>query len=143
MWNRGRHLVLAVAVAAFLSGCGQKMSMTWWRREKKPTKPVVATTMPAGQAVRVFEDALALVTDLQYEQASAKFLSVVDPLDEAGDQRRASEAVFWLAYCREKLRYFDSASKLYQRLVEKYPKTVAAERGKQRLAALKGKGGGL
>lgn len=102
----------------------------------KPQRNVVATTMPAEDAVKVFDQALALVADLRYEQAGAKFRSVVDSLDEAGDHRRAAEAVFWFGYCREKQGHLDSAKKLYKRLIEKFPKSVAAGRAADRLAAL-------
>ncbi len=110
-----------------------------------------ATTMPVvANPVKVFDEALALVADLQYKQAADKFHSVVDPLDEAGDHRRAAEAVFWFGYCREKLgdldsarrqAYRDSARLLYKRLIEHYPKSAAAARATARLAALKGKTG--
>lgn len=108
-------------------------------RGAKPQGEVVATTMPAAEAVKVFDQALALVADLRYEQAGAKFRSVVDSLDEAGDHRRAAEAVFWFGYCREKQGYLDSAKKLYKRLIEKFPNSAAAGGATDRLAALGGK----
>ena len=121
-------------------------------RAAKPRRALPAPTMPAGaDPVKVFDEALALVADLQYKQAADKFHSVVDPLDEAGDVRRASEAVFWFGYCREKRadretgamkqRCLDSARLLYKRLIEYYPKSTAAARATERLAALKGKTG--
>ncbi len=111
--------------------------------------PIISVA-PAD-AVKTFDEAIALMADLQYEQAADKFGKVVNPLDEAGDVRRAAEAIFWFAYCREKLaniktgmkaKYLDSATKLYKRLLEKYPKSVAADRATKRLAALEGKTGG-
>ena len=140
MWAKSGHLMLVIVVAVAIGGCAQ---MRRWRQRRKgsaePASRIVATTMPAAQAVKVFNQALGLVTDLRYQEAGVKVQSVVDPLDEAGDHRRAAEAVFWLAYCREKMRYLDSASKLYKRLIEKFPDSAAAARGKDRLGALKGK----
>lgn len=146
---RAGDILLLGAAAVVIGGCSSKWAM---RNGPKPRRAYPATTMPAGaNPVRVFDEALALVADLQYKQAADKFHSVVNPLDEAGDRRRAAEAVFWFGYCREKLadreigvmnqRYLDSATKLYKRLIEYYPKTVAAARATARLAALKGKTG--
>lgn len=144
-----RDILLLAAAAVVIGGCSGRWPM---RERAKPRRAFPATTMPAGaDPVKVFDEALALVADLQYKQAGVKFHSVVDPLDEAGDRRRAAEAVFWFGYCREKLgdldsarrqAYHDSARLLYKRLIEYYPKSTAAARATERLAALKGKTGG-
>lgn len=147
---RAGDILLLGAAAVVIGGCG--MPQMYRNRAAKPRRAYPATTMPAGaNLVKVFDEAVALVADLQYKQAADKFHSVVNPLDEAGDRRRAAEAVFWFGYCREKLadreigvmnqRYLDSAAKLYKRLIEYYPKTVAAARATERLAALKGETG--
>ena len=135
MWVRTGNLLLLTAVV--IGGCSGR----WNLRPAKPQPRTVATTMPAEKAVKLFEEALDLVTDLQYQQAGEKFRRVVDPLDEVGDHRRAAEAVFWLAYCREKQRYLPAAAKLYKRLIEKFPDSPASRRAAERLAALEGKTG--
>lgn len=145
MRARTRHLLLLVTAAAVVGGCGmQPMSMNRAAPRAKAGAPIVSVA-PAD-AVKTFDDGIALVADLQYEQAADKFKSVVNPLDEAGDVRRAAEAIFWFGYCREKRadretgamkqRCLESATLLYNRLIEKYPKSVAADWARKRLAAL-------
>lgn len=150
MRARTRHLLLLVTAAALIGGCAQSAPGD---RAVQPAEvvPPIVSVAPAD-AVKTFDEGIALVADLEYEEAADRFSRVVNPLDEAGDKRRAAEAIFWFAYCREKLaniktgmkaEYLDSATKLYERLIEYYPKSAAAARATKRLGALEDKAGKL
>ena len=117
-------------VAALVGGCAVPQ---WRRKEIEPQAPAPAG---ASQAVKEYDRALGLIAELRYEEAAEILQGVINPLDEAGDVRRASEGFFWLGYCREKQHMLDIARNLYARLIAVYPGTAAAQRAQQRLARI-------
>ncbi|MCE5326847.1 MAG: tetratricopeptide repeat protein [Planctomycetaceae bacterium] len=131
-----------IAAAAGMMGCASmkemqfpKMQMPW--QKKAPPVEAAAppmTSVKPAEAMATFHEGLALLAELHYAQAAVKFQSVVNPLDEAGDRKHASEAFFWLGYCCEKQGMIDKAKPLYQQLVKVYGDTPAADLARQHLA---------
>ena len=90
-----------------------------------------------SESVAGFDEGVALVAELRYDQAAAKLLPVIEALDAAGDENRAAEATFWVAYCHEKQGENDMAVVFYDRVVRDYPLTSAARQAKERLSRLR------
>ncbi|MCE5277361.1 MAG: tetratricopeptide repeat protein [Planctomycetaceae bacterium] len=135
-----------IVVAAAMMGCASMempkfpvMQMPWQKKapSTQPAAPPVTSIKPT-EAMATFHEGLSLLAELQYAQAALKFQAVVNPLDEAGDRKHASEAFFWLAFCCEKQGMIDKAKPLYQQLIKVYGDTPAADLARQHLADLGG-----
>ena len=96
-------------------------------------RPVGAAESAAAQAG--LDAARALVTDLKYKEAAARLDRVVRSA-AALPPPRAAEAVFWLAYCHEKLGDRETAVLQYKHVTVKYRDTPAARHAQRRLSAL-------
>ena len=70
--------------------------------------------------------AVELVTELKYTEAAEKLAPLVKDFDAVGSLTRAAEAMFWTAYCHEKLDHRTQAEELYRFVVRKYPQTRAS-----------------
>ena len=128
MWAR---ITLLPLVAALAGGCANQPE--WpaaWRRGP--------TTEPAAkrQDRATFEEAVALTANLCYDKAAEKFEEVLPRFEAGGDRKRASEAMFWLGYCREKQGRTDEARRLYRKLRLRYWRTPPAKQADRRLDAL-------
>ena len=95
---------------------------------------------PAAQAkpeqAAALEQAVALVTELRYDEAIEKLRFLLPALQASGDTQRTAEAMFWIGFCHERQSRFDQATVWYRRTVNDYPDTPAAEQARQRLPRL-------
>lgn len=80
--------------------------------------------------------AVELVTELKYAEAAEKLAPLVKGFDAIGNLTRAAEAMFWTAYCHEKLDRRTQADDLYRLVVRKYPQTPASRQAAERLSRL-------
>lgn len=131
MWARIGQLVVLSAAAGVLGGCSAEAPWAVMQPQAKGARP--------GDAA-AFEEAVALAANLRYERAAAAFERLLPRLEAAGDDRRAAEALFWLAFCREKQGRADQAEELYRRLIRGHPRSPAAGEARRRLAAMPGPG---
>ena len=83
-----------------------------------------------------FDEAVAMASHLEFARAAGRFASLVDMFEASGEDRRAAEVVFWLAYCREKQGRTEEAGLLYQRVLRKYADAPASREAERRLGAL-------
>ena len=83
-----------------------------------------------------FNEALALVADLRYSQATAKLIPLIEAFELVGQQNRAAQATFWVGYCHEKQGQEDEAVDSYNRVVRTYPQTSASRQATERLSRM-------
>jgi TolA-binding protein len=88
------------------------------------------------EAQKNFDQAVALVAQLRYDEAADKLSPLPEAFDAAGDPARAAEALFWLGYCHEKQGRTDRAASLYQNVIRSFPATPAARQAADRLSRL-------
>lgn len=81
-----------------------------------------------------FDEAVALVANLHYDEAAKEFAGLADSFEAAGDRTHAGESLFWLAYCYEKTGRTSQASGLYSLVAKEYAATPAARQARQRMS---------
>ena len=118
-----KRIIPCLLAAAALTGCSHRTEF----------QPLVAT---AAQNDQAFEEAVALVAQLNYPEALDKFEAVFPRLHVAGDTARAAEAMFWVAYCYEKQGQKAAALDWYKRVVRAYLWEPAASEAAKRLTRL-------
>ncbi|MBS3820762.1 MAG: tetratricopeptide repeat protein [Planctomycetes bacterium] len=149
-------ILILLPLAAWLGGCSANEA--WFKpgehRFLSPDKaaadpdaaqprPVVtrgepqADVEPAGPTeVEAFESALTQVTALQYEPARETLKPLVARFAAADLDRYASESLFWLGFCSERLKDPAKAKEYYMRAVYGYPDTPASRQARVRLKSL-------
>jgi len=98
-----------------------------------------ALLRPRGTAAEnqaKLNEAVALIAQLRYEEAAAKLTPLIQTFSDAGDEDRAAEATFWLAYCYEKQGQTEKAARIYRHVIKRYPETSATTQANQRLALM-------
>jgi len=120
---------LLIAVAATAPGCAAYDQYYMETSTARAARPVEEAA---------FQKAVALVAELHYEEAAEELLPLAAAFEEAGDRSRAAEALFWVAFCREKQGRTDEATAGYDRVVRRYLQTVAARQAAARLSRLRG-----
>ena len=88
----------------------------------------------AQKAAEKLSTGLELAADGKYQEAINALFPLVRQFDSLGDRARAAAAVFWTAYCHEKLDRWADAETFYQMTVTKYAGTAAAREAADRLA---------
>lgn len=83
-----------------------------------------------------FDEGVAMAKNLQFDRAAGRFATLVNMFEASGEDNRAAEALFWLAYCREKQNRTREAALLYQRVLRKYADSPASREADRRLGAL-------
>ena len=140
MWANVKTSIPLVALIA-LGGCaaatylGTQLSPADERAGATP-----ATTDPGD--VAALERAVALITELRYDEAAAILAQLRPRLHAANDRVREGEATFWQGYCHEKRGTVPPAIELYRLTVRDYTETPAARRARERLADLEWPEGG-
>ena len=122
--------MLAAAVMASACGCGAMGEAPWARRAKEPR-----AASAAGPEAEDLNEAVTLITNLQYAQAAEKLVGLLERL-EASPEKDApitAETTFWLGFCREKQQRANDAVFLYNQVVERFPGTSPAKMAEQRL----------
>lgn len=94
---------------------------------------------PAGREdVKSLEDAVDLITLLEY----AKAVNLLRPLparfEVSGMDRHAAEALFWLGYAHERLQQIGEARTYYDRVIRAYPETAPGSQARARLQMILG-----
>lgn len=82
------------------------------------------------------ENAIEMVMDGKYADASRVLEQLAVVYDSAKDSAQAAEATFWMGYCKEKSGNRGEAAACYRRTIERYPQTAAARNAQDRLDAL-------
>jgi TolA-binding protein len=95
--------------------------------------PKTLTPVRNNQA---FDEAMELVTQLKYQEASDRFTGVFPRLHATGDTAGAAEAMFWVGYCHEKQGQKTQAANWYKRVVRAYLWEPAASEAYKRLTRL-------
>jgi TolA-binding protein len=140
--------------------------------EGPTTMPAAWARPPAGEDSldkATFDQAVGLVMNGQYQQASRQFSALLARLEtalaadmQAGPMtnptqppqpstapashasmatvRMAGECMFWIAYCAEKQGQVAQAATLYNKVLANYPGTPAASQAAKRLNLLHGGG---
>jgi len=121
--------IALLTAAAALGGCAAMDSPTARMARRLPTRATQGD-------VACFDEAIALAVNADYAGAAGKLQQVLPRFEAAGDDRRAAESMFWLAFCREKQGRTDVARGLYGRVTKQYPRQAAAGKARQRLEAL-------
>ncbi|MCK4602778.1 MAG: hypothetical protein KAU28_09950, partial [Phycisphaerae bacterium] len=93
-------------------------------------------TIAASGDLTVFHEALELISQLRYDEAAPKLLTLSIQLEAAGDRDLIAEVTFWLAYCYEKQGRSAEAGDLYARIVRAYSSSSAAHQAADRLMCL-------
>jgi len=125
----GALVLLACALA--LGGCSSISGMLGVQHQPKP-----AAAQAKPEQAAALEQAVALVTELRYDEAIEKLRFLLPALQASGDTQRTAEAMFWIGFCHERQSRFDQATVWYRRTVNDYPDTPAAEQARQRLPRL-------
>ncbi len=122
-------LLLAAAVA----GCN---TMPW---QGSATKQPGATRDAAAvddDDKAHYRRAVDLVMDLRYAEAEGMLTGLVERFAEGGAADYAAGSLFWYGYCAEKLGRTADALDRYDRVLEQYPGTRAAEQAAARKAGM-------
>ncbi|MFP4139416.1 MAG: tetratricopeptide repeat protein [Planctomycetota bacterium] len=136
MQPRAGHLlcVVVAAAGAFLGGCG---SIGYEYSPRQDASAGGAGKHAEGDDVRM-DAAMELITKLQYAEAAGMLEKVVfrdrRPVvaSSVGDGRGNVEAMFWLAFCREKTGALGEAAELYAAVLAVAPDTKYARQAKMR-----------
>lgn len=132
-------------VAAFATGCssphydvGMASSLSDAQASRAPRAALYESAPGGPQRIDMtgFDEAVAMASRLEFARAAGRFASLVDTFEASGEDNRAAEAVFWLAYCREKQGRTKEAGLLYQRVLRKYAESPASREAERRLGAL-------
>ncbi len=126
MWAR---TATGLLLAAALAGCAMSPQPSVGMSRRLPPRAM-------QRDVAAVDEAIALAANSEYEAAAARLQQALPRFEAAGDDRRAAESMFWLAFCREKQGQTYQARSLYKRVAEKYPRQAAAGKARQRLQAL-------
>jgi TolA-binding protein len=83
-----------------------------------------------------FEEAVALVSSLRYNEAEPKFRKLSFWYESAGDKERAAECVFWIGFCLEKRGKTAEARLQYDKAMRQFSGTSAARLSAERVRRL-------
>ena len=129
MWAKA--ILPAVLGAVILGGCGAA-----------PGGLSAGRTLSKNRAESEFDEAVALVGELKYQQALARFERLEPAFLTAGETAKAAECIFWRGYCLEKLSRNDQAAGAYRIVIEQYSAAPGARQAARRLAWLEARRGG-
>lgn len=122
-------LILAGVMGLIVVGCGGRA-----QPESAATQTPAAHAPLAGDPA--LDAAIELVAQGKYAQAQQNLELLAGGYETANEPRHASEAFFWLGFCKEKIGSKPEATKLYRLLMDKYPQTEAARMAVARLDAM-------
>ena len=122
--------MLSAAVMASACGCAAIGEGPWARRAQEPR-----AASAAGPEAQDLNEAVTLITNLQYAPAAEKLVGLLERLEASPDKDApiTAEATFWLGFCREKQQRVNDAVFLYNQVVERFPGTSPANMAEQRL----------
>ena len=83
--------------------------------------------------VATLDQAIALITEANYDQAAAMLRKLIPQAESAGDYQLAAQSIFWLGYCHEKSHQPQQATQLYRQLQQAYPESQPARMANLRL----------
>lgn len=116
---------MCLLAAAGIAGC---------RASYSPAE--LPQTLTPARNNQAFDEAMDLVMQLKYQEASDRFTTVFPRLHATGDTAGAAEAMFWVGYCHEKQGQKAQAANWYKRVVRAYLWEPAASEAYKRLARL-------
>ena len=128
-------MLVPVAVAA--AGCGMSQP-NLAREDPRLHKARAAAARNAAVAEGDFDEAMVLVAEQRYAEASKRLSPLTAVFEAAEDRPRAARVTFWMAYCHEKQGRQAEAIALYERVQRAYPQTPASRLAAARLANLQG-----
>jgi TolA-binding protein len=144
MW-RNAAPILAAGLLAF-AGCSMISQKERADAPPEATEPTAAERAwmrsqdsPATRPSDPVGELNAAVADVQanrFDEARPRLADLVGRFERRRDAVRAAEALFWLSYCYEKVGRVSQAQIFYQRVVDRYPETNAAEQAITRLEQL-------
>jgi len=118
--------LVACLVVGALAGCAAMHDGAAERRRS-------AYSSSLGPDATTMNRAVTIASDGRYEDAARAFEQLLQRLQTAGgDRAAAAEAMFWLAFCREKQGRFSEAAALYDRVAAEFPDARAADNALQR-----------
>ncbi len=132
MQPRAGHLlcVVVAAAGAFLGGCGS----IGYEYAPQQDRLTGGLTADVDNAIGM-DAAMELITKLRYAEAA----SILEPIvhgggraTAAGEARANVEAMFWLAFCREKTGALGEAAELYAAVLAVAPDTKYARQANMR-----------
>ncbi len=127
--NRVTICVIAISV---ISGCSArpsdlKFAVRAGDGQRPPLRRATAVSASAARKevlqLRLAED---LISELKYPEAEELLLPLPGKFGDRNDVSNASQTIFWLGYCAEKLMRKSDAINNYDRVIREYPKTTAA-----------------
>jgi TolA-binding protein len=103
--------------------------------------PSVTTDPPRVPAALVdeYEKALLQVAKLHYDKVVDDFVNMSTLFAQAGDALRSTEALFWHAYCLEKMGQKDNAIIVYDRIIKSHPQSKVGQQASMRKQGLSAK----
>jgi len=102
-------------------------------RDSPPQRRPSAYSSTVGPDAPTINRAVTIASDGRYEDAARAFEELLQRLQTAGgDHAAAAEAMFWLAFCREKQGRLGEAAALYDRVAAEFPDALAAGNALQR-----------
>jgi len=124
-------VTILAAALALAGGCAAMRSGLFNEPGKAERARAVATTPEAGD----LNEAVVLISNLQYARAAEKLVDLLERLEGSADKDApiTAETTFWLGYCREKQGRANDAVHLYNKVIQQFPGTSAANMAKQRL----------
>lgn len=91
-----------------------------------------------SRIIEEYELAHNLIADGKYHEAQEKLAPLLAEFERTGDEVHASESIFWVGYCYEKLHRTKQAGDEYRKVIRKYPHSRAAAQAKDSLSRLPG-----
>lgn len=93
-----------------------------------------------SKIVAEYDAALSMIADGKYKAALEKLSPLFAEFERSDDEVHASESIFWIGYCQEKLSNYKQAAVEYRKVMLRYPQSSAAGQAKERLARLPDQG---
>jgi len=120
-------IVLAVVIPG---GCSVMDRYSMRSNGGLPREAAVSSAKP--EDIAQFRRAEELIGELKYPLAEEILTKLADKFRKAGDVPRASKSLFWMGFCAEKLFRSDQAIARYDKVIDLYPGTAAAEQSRRR-----------
>jgi len=143
VWAKAIRAAVWAALAGMMGGCAAEMKPFSWNFGALAARPAKASRTDTGQASAdektELDEAVELVSQLQYKEAGEKLRNLIPRLAASGDVPVLAEATFWLGYSHEKQEQTDEAARYYRKIVNDYQDTPAAARAEERLRNIGGK----
>ena len=110
------HGVILLLTAGLFVGCAAAA----------PKQHLAMIKVDDYRAGEPFEDVVIMITNQQYDLAADQLVQMKEKFELVDDRSNTAEAIFWLAFCRQKQGRVEQANVLYDQIKNDYPETSSA-----------------